>query len=244
MHVKEHIQVLLSFSKKERRGIYLLLSISLLLWALPFFFSSEEIPENVLHVTPLEIGEAKQVLLKRKGLANFQHSGAGVDNKAGYGRVSIAAKDSFQNRDGRRGNYVDLKQNPIDINNADSISLERLPGIGQKLSSRIIRYRDRLGGFVSVSQLIEVYGLTDSVVQLISPMLFVAGQYKPKKIDVNRLGYQELRTHPYIQHDVAKALLAYRNVHGRFSSIDDVYNIISVGREKAERLSPYLTFND
>jgi competence protein ComEA len=75
-------------------------------------------------------------------------------------------------------------------------------------------------------------------------MLFVAGQYKPKKIDVNSLGYQELRTHPYIQHHVAMALLAYRNAHGRFSSIDDVYNIISVGRKKAERLSPYLTFND
>ena len=244
MNFNEHIKVLLSFSKKERRGIYLLLSISLLLWALPFFFSSDEIPENVLHITPMEIDEATEVLLKRKGVVNFQRSSGMADNGAGYGRHSIPAKDSFRNRDGRRGAYVDLKQNPIDINSADSISLERLPRIGQKLSSRIIRYRERLGGFVSLSQLIEVYGLTDSVVQLISPMLFVAGPYKPKKIAINSLGYQELRAHPYIQHDIAKALLAYRNAHGRLSSIDDVYNIISVGREKAERLSPYLTFND
>ena len=244
MNMSEHMKVLLSFSKKERRGIYLLLSICILLWALPFFFASEEIPDNVLKITPLEIDEAKQVLVKRKGVNNFENRSARVYDRAKRGTLSTTAKDSFSNRDGRRSAYVDLKQHPIDINSADSISLERLPGIGQKLSSRIIRYRDRLGGFVKVSQLVEVYGLTDSVVQLISPMVFVAGQYEPKQVAVNRLGYQDLRTHPYIQHDVAKALLAYRNAHGRFSSMDDVYNIISVGREKAERLSPYLTFKD
>ena len=244
MHMNEHIKVFLSFSKKERRGIYLLLSICILLWALPFFFSSEEIPDNVLKITPLEIDQAKQVLVKRKGVNNFENRSARVYDRAERGRLSTTAKDSFPNRDRRKSAYVDLRQNPIDINSADSISLERLPGIGQKLSSRIIRYRDRLGGFVRVSQLIEVYGLADSVVQLISPMLFIAGQYEPKKIAVNRLGYHELRTHPYIQHDVAKALIAYRNAHGRFSSIDDVYKIISVGREQAEKLSPYLTFND
>ncbi|NDE78729.1 MAG: helix-hairpin-helix domain-containing protein [Chitinophagaceae bacterium] len=72
----------------------------------------------------------------------------------------------------------------ISLENADSAALEKMPGIGPVLSARIIKYRDKLGGFYEVDQLREVYGLSDSVFSKIAPLLRLNGN-NIKKIDIN-----------------------------------------------------------
>jgi competence protein ComEA len=67
--------------------------------------------------------------------------------------------------------WTEKKIKKIDINLADSTSWEDLPGIGPVMASRIVRYRNRLGGFANRNQLQEVYGMTDSLYEKISPML-------------------------------------------------------------------------
>ena len=244
MNVREHLSVLLSFSKRERRGVYLLLSISMLVWVMPVFFTSEKIPEDILRVTPLEIEQAKHILVERYDSVKFQRKGQHAFKREHYSGHTRSTKDSFIHQIIKQGTNHAFRKTPLNINKADSVALEKLPGIGEKLSSRIIRYRDRLGGFVNLSQIGEVYGLSDSVMQLIVPLLFIDERFVPVKIDVNQAGYTELRKHPYFTHSVAKAILAYRGAHGNFKSIDDIYNIISVGGEEVKRCSPYVSFSD
>lgn len=238
MDLRKHVSVLLSFSKKERRGIYLLLSICTLLWVLPFFFSSEKIPEDVLSITPLEISEAKHVLQVRRDSVKVRWNSTSVYDYQRY------AGDKNKKQEHRKETFAQRMRGPLDINSADSAALEKLPGIGEKLSARIIKYRERLGGFISISQLNEVYGLSDSVMQIISPMLFVSDQFKPSRIDVNKAEYKDLRKHPYFTHTIVKSLLAYRKAHGLFSSIEQVEKIISIERDEIRKIAPYLSFSD
>lgn len=238
MDLRQHVSVLLSFSKKERRGIYLLLSICMLLWVLPLFFSSDKIPEDVLSITPLEISEAKHVLQVRRDSAKARWNSNGIYEKHRY------AADTGKKQEYRKQMFAQQTKGPLDINNADSNALEKLPGIGEILSSRIIRYREKLGGFISIAQLTEVYGLSDSIMQIISPMLFVSEEFKPRRIDVNKAEYKDLRKHPYVNHAIAKSLLSYRKTHGLFASIESIGLIISIEKEDLRKISPYLSFGD
>lgn len=215
-----------------------MLSICTLLWVLPLFFSSEKIPEDVLTITPLEIINAKHVLQVRRDSAKASWNSNGV-----YGKYRSYA-DMGKKQEFRKQTFTQRMKGPLDINITDSAALEKLPGIGEKLSARIIKYRERLGGFISISQLTEVYGLSDSVMQIISPMLFVSDQFKPRKIDVNKAEYKDLRKHPYFTHTIVKSFLNYRKTHGLLASIESVELIISIEKDDVRKIAPYLSFSD
>lgn len=132
--------------------------------------------------------------------------------------------------------------NKIDINQADSAVLVGLPGIGEKLSTRIIKYRDRLGGFYSVKQLSEVFGISDSAVGLIKERVYITDANSVKKIAINTVDYSEMTKHPYMSFVMAKLILAYRKTHGKFSGTDDLKMIEGIDAEKMRKLIPYLSF--
>lgn len=132
----------------------------------------------------------------------------------------------------------------LDLNLADSADLEGLPGIGEKLSSRIVRYRDRLGGFVQMQQLEEVYGLHDSTLALIMPFLRIDPDFVPQKLYINRVDLDALGRHPYAGYALAKKLLAYRKQHGKFASVDMLINAVMGDAGKIEKLIPYCSFED
>ena len=75
---------------------------------------------------------------------------------------------------------------PLNINLADSIELESLPGIGPKLASRIVKYREKAGGFSSVEQVSKMYGLTPENFEKAKPWLFVAEGFHPEKVNYKR----------------------------------------------------------
>lgn len=130
----------------------------------------------------------------------------------------------------------------IDLETADSASLEKLPGIGPVLSVRIVKYRDRLGGFHNKVQLKEVYGLTDSVFEKIGPYLTLNSS-AVQKIEINRAGETQLAKHPYIQWKLARQFVRYREQHGLFQSANDLYGLWTIDTEKIKKLIPYLLFN-
>ena len=133
----------------------------------------------------------------------------------------------------------------IDINLADSTALERLPGIGEKLSIRIVRYRDRLGGFVVLDQLKEVYGLSDSTFNFITRYLDINVAFKPLQIAVNKADYMQFRRHPYMTTSVLKALLAYRKTHGSIPDFKSCELIAKqIGDSLPTRIKPYLDFEN
>lgn len=100
-------------------------------------------------------------------------------------------------------------QTLIDINQMDSAALEQLPGIGPKLSQRIIRYREKLGGFYSIEQLQEVWGLPDSTYQKIKTRLF-ADSSVIEAADVHSVAEEQLKYHPYIGNRRAGIIIRYR----------------------------------
>jgi DNA uptake protein ComE-like DNA-binding protein len=131
----------------------------------------------------------------------------------------------------------------FDLNKADSVQLISIYGVGEKLSARIIKYRSRLGGFISIEQLTEVYGLDTTVVNELKKKSFIEENFRPKSLDVNLATEKELATHPYIKYAVAKAITAYRFQHGPFKSIDDLTNIAIIDDNTFEKIRPYLSLN-
>ncbi|MBK8880676.1 MAG: helix-hairpin-helix domain-containing protein [Haliscomenobacter sp.] len=129
----------------------------------------------------------------------------------------------------------------LEVNTSDSIAWESLPGIGPVLASRILKFRQRLGGFAFVDQVRETYGLPDSTFQKIRPCLILTTA--PKKLAINLLGEEEMKSHPYIGYKLAKTLTAYRQHHGPFRSLEDLFPIPVASMEAWEKLEPYLDFS-
>lgn len=131
----------------------------------------------------------------------------------------------------------------IDLNLADSVELVRLPGIGPVFASRIIKYRNFLGGFVSTSQLGEVYGITDSLCRKLLPVL-TADTSAVRKIFINIPGFDRSLRHPYISKDEADAITELRGSGYIFKSVDDLVDKNIFSREKARKLKYYIDFSE
>jgi competence ComEA-like helix-hairpin-helix protein len=131
------------------------------------------------------------------------------------------------------------KYTVIDINTADTSAFISLPGIGSKLASRIILFRDKLGGFYSIDQIGETYGLPDSTFQKIKQYLKIDNP-SLKKIDLNTATVDDLKIHPYIRLSLANPIVAYRNEHGAFSKIEDIKKVMAVTDEIYKKIAPYL----
>lgn len=133
-----------------------------------------------------------------------------------------------------------VAKNPIDINQATETEWQMLPGIGEKRASQIVKFRQSLGGFLSIEQLGEMYGLPDSVFQRIRPLLSVL-QADIRKIDINTASAEVLDAHPYISSKQAKLIVGYREQHGAFTAVDDLARIaVFSDRKWLEKVKPYL----
>jgi competence protein ComEA len=129
---------------------------------------------------------------------------------------------------------------PLDINTADTTQLIALPGIGSKLAARIVGFREKLGGFYSVEQIAEVYGLADSIFQKLKSRLQV-NDAEVKKLNVNKATKDELKIHPYVRWNIANAIVEYRNQHGDFNNLDDLKKIPAINDNMYTKLLPYLS---
>lgn len=132
--------------------------------------------------------------------------------------------------------------NRIPFSEADSITLQIVPGIGQATAGRIIKYRENLGGFHSQVQVSEVFGVKEETAQ----SLWEFFEFEPfifRKIQINSAALEDLSAHPYISYGEAKVLIAYRNQHGKFLSEADLLKIKIFKPEWVEKISPYLDFD-
>jgi DNA uptake protein ComE-like DNA-binding protein len=129
----------------------------------------------------------------------------------------------------------------IEINSADSAKLTRIRGIGPAFAMRIMRYRDRLGGFYSKEQLKEVFGVDDTKYAEIKNGIAVNGKHITK-INVNTATFNQLRRFPYISFKQMNAILEYHTQHGDYESVDDMKNIAILDEGILRKIEPYLVF--
>lgn len=131
----------------------------------------------------------------------------------------------------------------VDVNLADSATLIKVPGIGPAFASRIIRYRERLGGFVQNSQLMEVYGVDSTRYEQWQAYLkMVSGVVR--QININYATETELAAHPYISKNLARRLLSYREQHGVFKSPTDLSKLHGVQERNLLQLLPYISVEE
>jgi competence ComEA-like helix-hairpin-helix protein len=127
----------------------------------------------------------------------------------------------------------------VEINHATKEDLIKLYGIGPVLSERIIKYRNLLGGFYSLKQLEEVYGLTTETLTGIAGQLEIDSTALVS-ININFAGAGELAKHPYLEWKDANRIIHYREKTG---FIEDSYQLLRdsvLSNEIFEKVGPYL----
>ncbi len=135
--------------------------------------------------------------------------------------------------------YISKPQPIFDLNKADTIDLQALRGIGPSYSRRIFKYGQKLGGYVRIEQLKEVYGMTDTLYTSIKPYLKINNP-NPKKLNLNTSTIKELSSHPYIDFYLAKAIIKLRFDLKSFKSIEEIKQIHLLDQETYNKLLPYL----
>ncbi|MDI9860043.1 helix-hairpin-helix domain-containing protein [Flectobacillus roseus] len=157
-----------------------------------------------------------------------------------YITISAPQNDKFAKR-----SFILQEKTPktpakFDLNTVDTTRLIQLKGIGSKLAARIVKYRDILGNFVSTSQIREVYGLDSLVVEEILRYGYINNP-QVRKINVNESSFEQMK-HPYLKPYIAKAIVNFRNQHGKFQSIQDLKAIKLLTPDIIQKLEPYLAF--
>lgn len=129
----------------------------------------------------------------------------------------------------------------FDLNKADSIDLVQLRGIGPSYARRIIRYREKLGGYANIEQLQEVYGMTEETYRAITPFLSVSSKpYRP--LNPNTATLQQLRDHPYLNYYQARAIIDWRTKGHIYTTMDDLHVLSLLDDSTIAKISPYLVF--
>lgn len=226
-----------TFSRRERRGIACLLSLIVLLYCIPiawsYFRSDIAFTDTTgFHHAAEQLHEMmKDTVTERPRYTRYK--------KQFYKPKAFTAfkRDSF-----RRFEKFEKKVFAVDINGADSLLWEQLPGIGPVLARRIMYFRERLGGFHSIAQVRETYGLSDSVFNKIQPLLRL-DDVSLRKIDLNETDEKSLADHPYINTKLARVIIRYRSSHGPFRQVEGLKGIALVDDSIYRKLEKYLVVN-
>ncbi len=203
-----------------------------------------------------------EVLLPFIQIADDYKPAADFYGKEGYGRSGRRYTPYYNNREERYRRYAQDNTSPsegkaegktgtkvysyphklranehIEINGADTTLLMKIPGIGSYYASRIVRYRERLGGFASAQQLEEIDGLPESAIAYIK-----IDYQQIHKMNLNKLTLNQLKKHPYLNFYQAKEICDYRRLKGPLHSIEDLKLLKDFPPDEIDRLKPYICF--
>ena len=234
-----------SLSRTAQRGyLYLALIIVivaiLLVWPAP---KEEPIPPINTETTAYN----DSTTFQHRGKSNYYRSYNSRSNNykhaTGYSKKDFYPRHYESNDSARLDTPRYLpKRKPlkVDINTADTLTLQLIHGIGPAYARRIVKYRNRLGGFVAKEQVLEVYGISPELYEHIAPYLTISDSIT--RMDINQIGLKQLVKHPYIDYYQARDVIAYRNKGHRYNSCDDLRLVISMDDSTIARLCPYLDF--
>ncbi|QNN43224.1 ComEA family DNA-binding protein [Pedobacter roseus] len=137
--------------------------------------------------------------------------------------------------------YVKKAPVIVDINQADSAKLDEIKGIGAAFAKRIIKYRERLGGFYKKEQLMEVYGLDSVKYTEIKDQISISN-VPLKTININTAVFDDLKRNPYLSYKQINAIIQYRKQHGNYSNIADLKKIAILNQQVIDKIAPYISF--
>lgn len=152
-------------------------------------------------------------------------------------RINPKEEQSQWVKDSAQHKFKNAK--PVELNTADTTALIALYRIGPGMARRIVEYRDKLGGFLSLSQLTEIYGFDEDILYDLQGKIYVDAT-KVKVFDVNTVTLDELKTHPYFKYKLSNAIVNYRMQHGSFNQLSDLKKIVIVNDSIYQNITRYL----
>lgn len=130
----------------------------------------------------------------------------------------------------------------IDINKASQEDLIKIYGIGEAVSLRILKFRESLGGFVSMEQMKDVWGLSPEVIENLNSHFKVLALPNVKKVDINNASIKELSQFPYFNYQLARQIVTFRSMNGDIKNSEDLTKIKGLSIDKASIIVLYLNF--
>ena len=124
------------------------------------------------------------------------------------------------------------------LNRADTAQLRKVPGIGSFFARKIVEYRERLGGYYRVQQLLEIEDFPETAVAF----FIIPDDTEFRKMNLNRLSLNELKKHPYLNFHQARAIVDFRRLHGRLDNLRQLSLSKDFPPEAIERLEPYVEY--
>lgn len=203
-------------------------------------------PLKDVHLHPFELFNPNEVsseywekiglqpkMAKRAHL--FIQSGSGISKSSDLLQIYGFQKEWIQELE----KYLVFKKLTIDLNAATASELESIRGIGEKLSNRIIRFREKLGGFVSTQQLYQVYGLDSLLLDNTMERFDVVTPCK--RILINSVSLQELESHLYLNAQQSEEIIKLRSINGTIDS-SSIRNIFTLSEWR--RIKPYFQWSN
>lgn len=203
-------------------------------------------PLKDVHLHPFELFNPNEVsseywekiglqpkMAKRAHL--FIQSGSGISRSSDLLQIYGFQKEWIQELE----KYLVFKKLTIDLNAATASELQSIRGIGEKLSNRIIRFREKLGGFVSTQQLYQVYGLDSLLLDNTMERFDVVTPCK--RILINSVSLQELESHLYLNAQQSEEIIKLRSINGTIDS-SSIRNIFTLSEWR--RIKPYFQWSN
>lgn len=214
----------------------------------PFYFD----PNTVKAIDLKKFGLPEYVI---SNFEKFRKSGAKFKSANDFQKIYGLKQDMFErikpylkidsskyitdNSRNRKWN-IPIK-NKVEINKADSFELVKLKGIGPYWASKIIKYRNALGGYYSKTQLYEIYNIKKETVDLLISEI-CCDSTLIVKLNINTSNLDVLNNHPYLNLKESTAIINYRKQHGLYKYIDDLKKIILLKQETITKIEPYIEF--
>ena len=221
------------FSKGERRALILLLCIISATLIL-LIITDEPDEEEKTNRTAIESNEKASVFSPAKA-DSVSANKTKAKKEIPRPKIKFNKKEDFLSNKYATGTVVEL-------NAADTTVLKRVPGIGTSFANRIVKYRDLLGGFYSISQLQEVYGVDDEKYQSLHKWFRVDTTVLVNKLSVNNASFKTLVRHPYISYEQTKAIVNFRERKGKITSWEPLSLMEEFSASEITKLTPYLSF--
>lgn len=181
-------------------------------------------------------GQRRQASRKARSGVEYVARDEWKNEKTGQGGMTSDNAPSYS-RDTLRFPVKLRVGETVDLNTSDTTMLKKVPGIGSYYARKVVAYREKLGGFYSADQLMEIEGFPEEATDF-----FVLHTSDIKRLNVNKLSLAQLRMHPYINFYMAKAITDRRRLKGPLHSLEELSLLPDFTPEVMERLAPYVEF--